>query len=185
VAGAGPVNGTLPGTGSKSNGTADGETGIDTDEAKLYLDSVPGGEGGGGGGGGGKNPPLDRDGCCVVRPGRAPTTRLALRRRWPWRWRWRYRRATCPASSSNHRPGSEAPRLVPGRLRPDEVVSQVDWAARAALDNAGFIDSWHSTLAFGCGRIEHFDEPGRPRPGRVSGLIEDYNHHRRALPRWA
>jgi putative transposase len=46
-----------------------------------------------------------------------------------------------------------------------------------ALDNA-VIESWHSTLEFELRRIEHFATKAAARAG-VAAWIEDYNHHRR------
>ncbi len=47
----------------------------------------------------------------------------------------------------------------------------------SALDNA-VIESWHSTLESGLRRIEHFATRAAARAG-VAAWIEDYNHHRR------
>jgi putative transposase len=47
----------------------------------------------------------------------------------------------------------------------------------SALDNA-VIESWHSTLEFELRRIEHFATKAAARAG-VAAWIEDYNHHRR------
>ena len=47
----------------------------------------------------------------------------------------------------------------------------------SALDNA-VIESWHSTLEFELRRIEHFATRAAARAG-VAAWIEDYNHHRR------
>jgi putative transposase len=47
----------------------------------------------------------------------------------------------------------------------------------SALDNA-VIESWHSTLEFELRRIEHFAAKAAARAG-VAAWIEDYNHHRR------
>ena len=47
----------------------------------------------------------------------------------------------------------------------------------SALDNA-VIESWHSTLEFELRSLEHFATRAQAR-ARVSGWIEDYNHHRR------
>jgi len=47
----------------------------------------------------------------------------------------------------------------------------------SALDNA-VIESWHSTLEWELRRIEHFATKAAARAG-VAAWIEDYNHHRR------
>jgi transposase InsO family protein len=47
----------------------------------------------------------------------------------------------------------------------------------SALDNA-VIESWHSTLEFELRRLEHFATRAAARAG-VAAWIEDYNHHRR------
>jgi putative transposase len=47
----------------------------------------------------------------------------------------------------------------------------------SALDNA-VIESWHSTLEFELRRVEHFATRAAARAG-VAAWIEDYNHHRR------
>jgi len=47
----------------------------------------------------------------------------------------------------------------------------------SALDNA-VIESWHSTLEFELRRLEHFATRAAARAG-VAAFIEDYNHHRR------
>jgi len=47
----------------------------------------------------------------------------------------------------------------------------------SALDNA-VIESWHSTLESGLRRLEHFATRAAARAG-VAAFIEDYNHHRR------
>jgi transposase InsO family protein len=47
----------------------------------------------------------------------------------------------------------------------------------SALDNA-VIESWHSTLEFELRRLEHFTTEAAARAG-VAAWIEDYNHHRR------
>jgi putative transposase len=47
----------------------------------------------------------------------------------------------------------------------------------SCLDNA-VIESWHSTLEFELRRIEHFATKAAARAG-VAAWIEDYNHHRR------
>jgi transposase InsO family protein len=47
----------------------------------------------------------------------------------------------------------------------------------SALDNA-VIESWHSTLEFELRRIEHYATRAAARAG-VAAWIEDYNHHRR------
>jgi putative transposase len=47
----------------------------------------------------------------------------------------------------------------------------------SALDNA-VIESWHSTLEFELRRLEHYATRAAARAG-VAAWIEDYNHHRR------
>jgi putative transposase len=47
----------------------------------------------------------------------------------------------------------------------------------SALDNA-VIESWHSTLEFELRRVEHYATKAAARAG-VAAWIEDYNHHRR------
>jgi putative transposase len=56
-------------------------------------------------------------------------------------------------------------------------VSQSMGRPGSALDNA-VIESWHSTLEFELRRVEHFASRAPPRAG-VAAWIEDYNHHRR------
>jgi putative transposase len=56
-------------------------------------------------------------------------------------------------------------------------VSQSMGRPGSALDNA-VIESWHSTLEFELRRVEHFASRAAARAG-VAAWIEDYNHHRR------
>jgi transposase InsO family protein len=56
-------------------------------------------------------------------------------------------------------------------------VSQSMGRPGSALDNA-LIESWHSTLEFELRRVEHFATKAAARAG-VAAWIEDYNHHRR------
>ena len=56
-------------------------------------------------------------------------------------------------------------------------VSQSMGRPGSALDNA-VIESWHSTLEFELRRVEHFATRAAARAG-VAAWIEDYNHHRR------
>ncbi len=56
-------------------------------------------------------------------------------------------------------------------------VSQSMGRPGSALDNA-VIESWHSTLEFELRRVEHFAARAVARAG-VAAWIEDYNHHRR------
>jgi transposase InsO family protein len=56
-------------------------------------------------------------------------------------------------------------------------VSQSMGRPGSALDNA-VIESWHSTLEFELRRVEHFTTKAAARAG-VAAWIEDYNHHRR------
>jgi transposase InsO family protein len=56
-------------------------------------------------------------------------------------------------------------------------ISQSMGRPGSALDNA-VIESWHSTLEFELRRIEHFATKAAARAG-VAAWIEDYNHHRR------
>jgi transposase InsO family protein len=56
-------------------------------------------------------------------------------------------------------------------------VSQSMGRPGSALDNA-VIESWHSTLEFELRRAEHFTTKAAARAG-VAAWIEDYNHHRR------
>jgi transposase InsO family protein len=56
-------------------------------------------------------------------------------------------------------------------------VSQSMGRPGSALDNA-VIESWHSTLEFELRRIEHYATRAAARAG-VAAWIEDYNHHRR------
>ena len=53
----------------------------------------------------------------------------------------------------------------------------VDRQAGSALDNA-VIESWHSTLEFELRRIEHYATRAAARAG-VAAWMEDYNYHRR------
>ena len=57
------------------------------------------------------------------------------------------------------------------------LVSQSMGRPGSALDNA-VIESWHSTLEFELRRVEHFATKAAARAG-VAAWIEDYNHHRR------
>jgi putative transposase len=56
-------------------------------------------------------------------------------------------------------------------------ISQSMGRPGSALDNA-VIESWHSTLEFELRRVEHFATRTAARAG-VADWIEDYNHHRR------
>jgi putative transposase len=56
-------------------------------------------------------------------------------------------------------------------------ISQSMGRPGSALDNA-VIESWHSTLEFELRRIEHFATKAEARAA-VAAWIEDYNHHRR------
>jgi len=56
-------------------------------------------------------------------------------------------------------------------------ISQSMGRPGSALDNA-VIESWHSTLEFELRRVEHFATRAAARAG-VAAWIEDYNHHRR------
>ena len=56
-------------------------------------------------------------------------------------------------------------------------VSQSMGRPGSALDNA-VIESWHSTLEFELRRVEHFATRAAARAG-VAAWVEDYNHHRR------
>jgi putative transposase len=56
-------------------------------------------------------------------------------------------------------------------------ISQSMGRPGSALDNA-VIESWHSTLEFELRRIEHYATKAAARAG-VAAWIEDYNHHRR------
>jgi putative transposase len=56
-------------------------------------------------------------------------------------------------------------------------VSQSMGRPGSALDNA-VIESWHSTLEFELRRVEHYTTRAAARAG-VAAWIEDYNHHRR------
>jgi putative transposase len=56
-------------------------------------------------------------------------------------------------------------------------VSQSMGRPGSALDNA-VIESWHSTLEFELRRVERFASRAAARAG-VAAWIEDYNHHRR------
>ena len=56
-------------------------------------------------------------------------------------------------------------------------VSQSMGRPGSALDNA-VIESWHSTVEFELRRVEHFATRAAARAG-VAAWIEDYNHHRR------
>ncbi len=56
-------------------------------------------------------------------------------------------------------------------------ISQSMGRPGSALDNA-VIESWHSTLEFELRRIEHYATRAAARAG-VAAWIEDYNHHRR------
>ena len=56
-------------------------------------------------------------------------------------------------------------------------ISQSMGRPGSALDNA-VIESWHSTLEFELRRIEHFATKAAARAG-VASWIEDYNYHRR------
>jgi transposase InsO family protein len=56
-------------------------------------------------------------------------------------------------------------------------VSQSMGRPGSALDNA-VIESWHSTLEFELRRVEHFATRAAARAG-VAAWIEDYNYHRR------
>jgi putative transposase len=68
---------------------------------------------------------------------------------------------------------ADAFRAACGRLS----VSQSMGRPGSALDNA-VIESWHSTLEFELRRLEHFATRAAARAG-VAAWIEDYNHHRR------
>jgi putative transposase len=56
-------------------------------------------------------------------------------------------------------------------------ISQSMGRPGSALDNA-VIESWHSTLEFELRRVEHYATRAAARAG-VAAWIEDYNHHRR------
>jgi putative transposase len=56
-------------------------------------------------------------------------------------------------------------------------ISQSMGRPGSALDNA-VIESWHSTLEFELRRVEHYATKAAARAG-VAAWIEDYNHHRR------
>jgi len=56
-------------------------------------------------------------------------------------------------------------------------ISQSMGRPGSALDNA-VIESWHSTLEFELRRVEHFATRAAARAG-VAAWIEDYNYHRR------
>jgi transposase InsO family protein len=56
-------------------------------------------------------------------------------------------------------------------------ISQSMGRPGSALDNA-VIESWHSTLEFELRRIEHYATRAAARAG-VAAWMEDYNHHRR------
>jgi putative transposase len=56
-------------------------------------------------------------------------------------------------------------------------ISQSMGRPGSALDNA-VIESWHSTLEFELRRLEHYPTKAAARAG-VAAWIEDYNHHRR------
>ncbi len=56
-------------------------------------------------------------------------------------------------------------------------ISQSMGRPGSALDNA-VIESWHSTLEFELRRVEHYATRAAARAG-VAAFIEDYNHHRR------
>jgi putative transposase len=56
-------------------------------------------------------------------------------------------------------------------------ISQSMGRPGSALDNA-VIESWHSTLEFELRRLEHYATRAAARAG-VAAWIEDYNHHRR------
>jgi putative transposase len=56
-------------------------------------------------------------------------------------------------------------------------ISQSMGRPGSALDNA-VIESWHSTLEFELRRLEHYATKAAARAG-VAAWIEDYNHHRR------
>jgi putative transposase len=56
-------------------------------------------------------------------------------------------------------------------------ISQSMGRPGSALDNA-VIESWHSTLEFELRRVEHYATRTAARAG-VAAWIEDYNHHRR------
>ena len=56
-------------------------------------------------------------------------------------------------------------------------ISQSMGLPGSALDNA-VIESWHSTLESGLRRVEHFATRAAARAG-VAAWIEDYNYHRR------
>jgi putative transposase len=56
-------------------------------------------------------------------------------------------------------------------------ISQSMGRPGSALDNA-VIESWHSTLESGLRRVEHYATRAAARAG-VAAWIEDYNHHRR------
>ena len=56
-------------------------------------------------------------------------------------------------------------------------ISQSMGRPGSALDNA-VIESWHSTLESGLRRVEHFATRAAARAG-VAAWIEDYNYHRR------
>jgi putative transposase len=56
-------------------------------------------------------------------------------------------------------------------------ISQSMGRPGSALDNA-VIESWHSTLEFELRRVEHYPTRAAARAG-VAAWIEDYNHHRR------
>jgi putative transposase len=64
-------------------------------------------------------------------------------------------------------------RAACGRLS----ISQSMGRPGSALDNA-VIESWHSTLEFELRRVEHYATRAEARAG-VAAWIEDYNHHRR------
>jgi len=134
-------------------------TDIDTDEGKLYLDSV-----------------LDVGsrrvlGFAVGQHHDAELAYGAL--------------AMAVAVRGGHVPGvimhtDQGSEYTAGRFRQAcrrLSISQSMGRPGSALDNA-VIESWHSTLEFELRRVEHFATRAAARAG-VAAWIEDYNHHRR------
>ena len=148
----------FPATGINQKWYGDG-TGIDTDEGKLYLDSV-----------------LDVGSRRVLgfALGEHHDAELAYG---ALAMAVAVRGGQVPGVIMHTDQGSEytadAFRAACQRLS----ISQSMGRPGSALDNA-VIESWHSTLEFELRRIEHFATKAAARAG-VASWIEDYNYHRR------
>jgi len=148
----------FPATGINQKWYGDG-TGIDTDEGKLYLDSV-----------------LDVGSRRVLgfALGEHQDAELAYG---ALAMAVAVRGGQVPGVIMHTDQGSEytadAFRAACQRLS----ISQSMGRPGSALDNA-VIESWHSTLEFELRRIEHFATKAAARAG-VASWIEDYNYHRR------